>query len=70
MSAAFPHKTILLQQHFFAAIPSEIIKPLQEKFFFYIWNEQKSEVRWMCSFDTTEEEIHDFVKMIKRLLTQ
>lgn len=52
----------------FAAIPSEIIKPLQKEFFFYIWNEQKSEVRWMCSFDTTEEEIYGFVDLIKKLL--
>ena len=52
----------------FAAVPPEIIKPLQEKFFFYMWNEQKSEVRWMTSWDTTEEEIQEFVKLIKKLL--
>ena len=52
----------------FAEVPSEIIKPLQKEFFFYMWNEQTSEVRWMCSFDTTEEEIHGFVELIKKLL--
>lgn len=52
----------------FAIIPKEIIEPLQKEFFFYIWNEQKSEVRWMCSFDTTEQEIYDFVALIKQLL--
>ncbi len=52
----------------FAAVPPEIIKPLQEKFFFYMWNEQKSEVRWMTSWDTTEDEILEFVKLIKSLL--
>jgi threonine aldolase len=52
----------------FAAVPPEIIQPLQEKFFFYMWNEQRSEVRWMTSFDTTEKEIHDFVTLIKQLL--
>lgn len=52
----------------FAEVPAEIIEPLQEEFFFYMWNEQTSEVRWMCSFDTTEEEIHDFVRLIKKLL--
>ena len=52
----------------FAAVPPEIIKPLQEKFFFYMWNEQKSEVRWMTSWDTTEDEILEFVALIRKLL--
>lgn len=51
----------------FAIVPSEIIQLLQEKFFFYIWNEQNSEVRWMTSFDTTENEIHEFAALIKKL---
>ena len=52
----------------FAIVPREIIKPLQEQFFFYIWNETTSEVRWMTSFDTTEEEITGFVELIKELV--
>lgn len=52
----------------FAILPPRIIAPLQEKYFFYVWNEQTSEVRWMTSFDTTEAEIDDFVKTIRELL--
>ncbi len=52
----------------FAVVPRKIIVPLQQKFFFYIWDEIKSEVRWMTSFDTTEEEILEFVELIKKLL--
>jgi len=52
----------------FAIVPPEIIKPLQEKFFFYMWNETISEVRWMTSFDTTEKEIYEFTGLIKELL--
>ncbi len=52
----------------FAIIPKEIIKPLQERFFFYVWDEQKSEVRWMTSFDTTEAEIIEFTGLIKKLI--
>ncbi len=52
----------------FAAVPERIIEPLQKEFFFYIWNEQRSEVRWMCSFDTTEQEIIDFAALIRKLL--
>ncbi|HKI88092.1 MAG TPA: low specificity L-threonine aldolase [Draconibacterium sp.] len=54
----------------FAIVPPEIIQPLQERFFFYMWNETKSEVRWMTSFDTTKEEIYEFVKLIKELVAK
>jgi threonine aldolase len=51
----------------FAVVPREIIAPLQEKFFFYIWNDKTSEVRWMTSFDTTEAEIIQFTDTIRKL---
>lgn len=54
----------------FAIVPPKIIKPLQEQFFFYIWNEQNSEVRWMTSFDTTENEIREFAALIKKLVSE
>jgi threonine aldolase len=44
----------------FAIIPKSIIGPLKEKYFFYVWDEATSEVRWMTSFDTTPEDIEGF----------
>lgn len=52
----------------FAIVPRHIIEPLQKRFFFYIWDDNRPEVRWMTSFDTTEQEIHEFVGLIKELL--
>lgn len=52
----------------FAIVPKKIIEPLCERFFFYTWDEINSEVRWMTSFDTTEEEIREFVGLVKELL--
>jgi threonine aldolase len=52
----------------FAIIPARYVPLLQEKYFFYIWNEETSEVRFMTSFDTTEEDIQDFVKLIRKIL--
>lgn len=52
----------------FVIVPSEIIEPLQKEFFFYPWDENKNEVRWMCSFDTTEQDIDLFVCTIKELI--
>lgn len=52
----------------FAIIPREIIPELQKQYFFYMWDESRSEVRWMTSFDTTEDDIHGFVDLLKKLL--
>ena len=52
----------------FAIVPREIIPQLQEKYFFYMWDEHRSEVRWMTSFDTTEEDIYQFTALIKSLV--
>ncbi|MEW6238065.1 MAG: low specificity L-threonine aldolase [Candidatus Omnitrophota bacterium] len=52
----------------FAIVPAEIIPKIQEKFFFYVWNEETSEVRWMTSFDTIPEDICDFVRHIRKCL--
>ena len=51
----------------FAIIPREIILQLQEQFFFYVWDEENSEVRWMCAFDTTEEDIDAFASLLREL---
>lgn len=53
----------------FAIVPPEIIPVLQQEYFFYIWDEETSEVRWMCSFDTTEEDIQKFVAKIRQCLS-
>jgi len=52
----------------FAIIPKNIISNLQKDYFFYVWNENTSEVRWMCSWDTTEDDIKGFIKVIKNKL--
>lgn len=52
----------------FAIIPQAAIAPLQEAYFFYVWDESRSEVRWMCSFDTTEEDIQGFSATLRGLL--
>ena len=50
----------------FAVVPRKYIEKLQKKYFFYVWNEATSEVRFMTSFDTTEEDIADFVSLVKK----
>ncbi|HJU93227.1 MAG TPA: low specificity L-threonine aldolase [Pyrinomonadaceae bacterium] len=50
----------------FAIVPPKYIPRLQQKYFFYVWNEEISEVRLMASFDTTEHDIQDFVKLVRK----
>lgn len=54
----------------FAIIPKAIIPKLQEKYFFYTWDEQKGEVRWMTSFDTREEDILGFTALLEEYMTE
>lgn len=53
----------------FALFPGKIIAPLQEELYFYIWNDRTLEARLMCAFDTTEEEIKNFGKKLRSLVT-
>lgn len=52
----------------FAQIPKAAIARIQERYFFYVWNEEESVVRWMCSFDTTEDDIRDFVGFVAQII--
>jgi len=48
----------------FAQIPRRAIEKIKERYFFYPWIEEECIVRWMCSFDTTEEDVRDFVAVV------
>ena len=50
----------------FAIVSPKYVSLLREKYFFYIWNREKSEVRWMASFDTTREDVKKFVNVIEK----
>jgi threonine aldolase len=52
----------------FAKIPREAIAKIQERYFFYVWNEAESVVRWMCSFDTTEDDVKEFAKFVAQVV--
>ena len=50
----------------FATLPAGVADRLRESFRFYDWDAARSEVRWMCSFDTTEADVDAFVAAISR----
>ena len=49
----------------FATLPASAIAALQERFAFYVWNERQAEVRWMCSWDTTEDDVDAFAQAVR-----
>jgi threonine aldolase len=49
----------------FAKLPSKAATRLQERFAFYVWDERTGEVRWMCSWDTTEGDVDEFVDAVR-----
>jgi len=48
----------------FAQIPRHAIEKIKRDYFFYTWMEEESIVRWMCSFDTTEDDIRKFAAVV------
>jgi threonine aldolase len=48
----------------FAILPPGAAEALQRDFKFYVWDEHTGEVRWMCAWDTTEEDVDAFVEAI------
>ncbi|TMM00514.1 MAG: low specificity L-threonine aldolase [Actinobacteria bacterium] len=52
----------------FAILPSEVADRLRERFFFYTWDEGTGEVRWMCSWDTTAEDVDAFAATVAEAL--
>ena len=48
----------------FAILPPEVTERLQKRFRFYVWDPATGEVRWMCSWDTTEDDVRLFSSAI------
>ena len=52
----------------FAILPPGIFEQLSQVAYFDEWNEFTHEVRWVCSFDTTEADVDTFVAALGHLL--
>jgi threonine aldolase len=52
----------------FAVMPNDAADRLRQTVRFYDWDRDAGEVRWMCSYDTTTEDIDWFVDQIHAVL--
>ncbi|WP_036567879.1 low specificity L-threonine aldolase [Nocardia sp. BMG51109] len=48
----------------FAVLPAEVTARLRRRFPFHVWDEDTGEVRWMCAFDTTAEDVDAFAAAV------
>lgn len=48
----------------FAVLPPAVTARLQEHFRFYTWDQGAGEVRWMCAWDTTAEDVDRFAAAV------
>lgn len=53
----------------FFILSEEKTNKLRERYFFYDWDEARNERRLVCSWDTTEEDIREFVKYLLQLIS-
>jgi threonine aldolase len=52
----------------FATLARAATNELRERFPFYTWDERTGEVRWMCSWDTTEDDVDAFAEAIEETI--
>lgn len=49
----------------FAIVDPDKAEELLEHSFFYTWDEGTGEVRWMCAWDTTEDDVDAFAAAVR-----
>ncbi len=49
----------------FARLPHDVSERLMKHYRFYFWDEAAGVVRWMCAFDTTEEDVDGFLAALR-----
>ncbi|MFD8867414.1 threonine aldolase family protein [Streptomyces sp. NPDC059590] len=52
----------------FARLPHDAAERLRKRYRFYFWDEAAGDVRWMCSFDTAEEDVDGFIAALREEL--
>jgi threonine aldolase len=52
----------------FAILPAGAADRIRQTFRFYDWDAAKGEVRWMCAFDTTEDDVDRFAAAVREAL--
>jgi threonine aldolase len=52
----------------FPEMPEAVTQKIMEEYRFYVWNQATGQVRWMCSWDTSEEDVDGILASLKKSL--
>ena len=52
----------------FPILDPKVTEELQKSFRFYVWDHLTGQVRWMCSWDTTADDVDNFIAAIKKAI--
>lgn len=52
----------------FPILPARVTEAVQRDYRFYVWNQATGQVRWMCSWDTTEEDVAGIISSLRAAL--
>jgi threonine aldolase len=52
----------------FAALPQPVIERLHERYHFYVWDEAAGVVRWMCSWQTTTDDVEALAAAVREAI--
>jgi threonine aldolase len=52
----------------FPVLPESVTQELQQKYRFYVWDQVTGQVRWMCSWDTTEDDVTGMLAALRAAL--
>ncbi|MEY4742253.1 MAG: hypothetical protein RL672_1003 [Actinomycetota bacterium] len=52
----------------FPILPTDVAERVLEAYRFYVWNQATGQVRWMCSWDTTESDVDGILGVLEAAL--
>jgi len=52
----------------FPIIPMELVEEIQKEYWFYVWDYNIGQVRWMCAWDTQQEDVDGLLKALAKAL--
>jgi threonine aldolase len=53
----------------FPVLPDWLTERLQQDYRFYVWNQETGQVRWMCAWDTTVEDVDGLLAKLEQSLS-
>jgi threonine aldolase len=54
----------------FPILPPKVTAKLQKQYRFYVWNQSTGQVRWMCAWDTTKQDVDGLLEALKKALAK